>query len=80
MGTTTECPQGQQNPVFDIHKCQVPCIFPVPQGTWGDFWLPQSPQAIYDFEYTPVPIAPDVPCPTITIGNQSGNQNTGILQ
>ena len=72
MATSTECPQGNQTPVFDIEKCQVPCIFPIPDGTWGNFWLPQGPEPIFDFEDpVQIPLAPDIPCPVFTVGSQA---------
>jgi len=79
VATSTECPQGNQTPVFDIEKCQVPCIFPIPDGTWGNFWLPQRPEFIYDFEDpVQIPLAPDIPCPVFTVGSQASTVKRAV--
>ena len=68
MAATTPCPQGSQEPIFNIQKCQVPCIFPIPQGGWlEDPRVPQSPQdindtATVDFIFP----TPEIPCPELT--------------
>ena len=77
MASTTQCPQGPQDPVFDIVKCDVPCIFPIPGGNWiNDPQVPPAPDDIADCPAIPVPLpAPDPLCPEITFdGNPQGGQ------
>ena len=76
MGESTPCPPGPQEPAFNIQRCPIPCVFPIPPGEWGDFFIPQSPEPIAEFiDPGPIPVSPDFPCPTIII---SGAQEQGI--
>lgn len=75
MAATTPCPQGAQNPVFDVVKCDVPCIFPIPTEDWlSDVSVPAAPDAIADCFATPIPLPePDPLCPSLTFaGEQNG--------
>ena len=73
MAPTTQCPQGPQDPVFDIVKCDVPCIFPIPDGPWiSNPQVPPAPDDISDCPIIPVVLLPPDPlCPVITFDNQS---------
>ena len=68
MAATSQCPQGSQDPIFNIQACDVPCVFPIPQGEWiQDPRVPQSPQDIDDTLDIPFIFPdPDIPCPTLT--------------
>ena len=72
MALPQHCPQGSQDPVFNIQRCDIPCVFPVPQGGWGNFWVPRTPQAIVDFDDPGIiDLDPDFPCPSITVDGGS---------
>ncbi len=55
------------DPVFDITKCDIATVFPVPQGDWFErLSVPQSPQAIDDCIQGPIQMPdPEPPCPTL---------------
>lgn len=74
MAATSPCPQGPQDPVFNVDKCDVPCIFPIPEEDWfDDPTVPEPPEPIRDCFSTVVPLLPPDPlCPTITIANGTG--------
>jgi len=47
-------------------------VFPIPPGTWGDFFVPQSPDPISGFpDPGPIPLPEDFPCPQIVVGAQA---------
>ena len=61
MAPTTQCPQGSQDPVFDIVKCDVPCIFPIPTDDWlVNPQVPQAPDDIADCPAVPIVLLPRV--------------------
>ena len=67
-----------QLPVFDIYKCVIEEVFPIPRGRWfEDTNVPQKPEDIEDCFSEPIPIPPpDFPCPTI--GPMSGRKKIGM--
>lgn len=71
MAPTTPCPQGPQEPVFNIIKCDVPCIFPIPNGDWiPNPQVPQAPGDIADCPSVPIPLLePEPLCPEILFNN-----------
>ena len=80
MAPTTNCPQGPQEPVFDIIKCDVPCIFPIPDDNWVvNPQVPVAPEDINDCPSVPIPLVePEPLCVPITYdgrlqANQDGN-------
>lgn len=75
MSETTPCPQGPQEPVFDTQRCDVPCIFPIPEEDWfDDPTIPEPPEPVSDcFDVTVRMPAPDPFCPSITFfGSPNG--------
>jgi len=74
MAATTPCPEGPQNPVFDTEKCDVPCIFPIPDESWlSDTVVPSAAPAIADCFPSAIPLPPPDPlCPTLTVAGGSG--------
>lgn len=68
LSATTPCPQGSQIPVFNVEKCDVPCVFPLPLENWlADTVIPAAPDAIADCFATPIPVLPPDPlCPSLT--------------
>lgn len=53
-------------PVFDITKCSIETVFPIPTEDWFErLAVPQSPQAIDDCANEPIQMPdPDPPCPS----------------
>jgi hypothetical protein len=77
LSATTPCPQGSQIPVFNVAKCDVPCIFPIPLEDWlSDTVIPNAPDAIADCFASPIPLPPPDPlCPSITFyGSDVGGE------
>jgi hypothetical protein len=61
-----------QEPVFDIQRCEVSPVFPIPPGGWfADPSVPQAPQEIDDCLDVPIAVPdPDVPCPSLQVAPQ----------
>ena len=72
--------RGPQEPVFDIVKCAVPSILPVPDGDWlVNPQVPQAPADIADCPVTVIPILePEPLCPQLTF--QGGAQGLAITR
>lgn len=82
MAATTQCPQGPQSPVFDIVKCDVPCIFPIPDVPWiDDPGVPDPPPPIEDCVELPIVLPPpEVPCPDLSIFGESPTEEKPVVQ
>lgn len=80
MAPTTPCPQGSQAPVFDIIKCDVPCIFPIPDGDWiANPQVPTAPDTIYDCPPYVIPLLePEPLCPLLTFDGSTGGAQAQV--
>ena len=60
---------GPQKPVFDITKCDVEQIYPIPDPPWlNDDRVPQGPPDIDDCFPEPVLVPdPEFPCPDLRV-------------